>query len=106
MSGSTSWPTFNQARQRQELMDRMMLRLGVDFPIAIGVDKGHAFVQARSKCRNCLHESECRVWLDTSGTRPVLPDFCPNVCFFRRCGLLGAYGLWRERYLPDRPSSQ
>ena len=26
------WPTFNQVRHRQELMDQMMLRLGLIFP--------------------------------------------------------------------------
>ena len=92
MSGSASWPTFNQVRHRQELMDQTMLRLGVDLLTAIGIDKGSAFVHARSKCRACLHESECRVWLDANGTRPTPPDFCSNACFFRRCGLLGTHG--------------
>ena len=96
------WPTFNQLRHRPELMDQMILRLGVDLPSAIGVVKGEAFVQARSTCRNCPNESACWVWLDEAGTRPIPPDFCPNVCFFRQCGLLGSYGLWRERRLPDR----
>ena len=96
------WPTFNKVRHRPELMDQMILRLGVDLPSAIGVVKGEAFVQARSTCRNCPNESACWVWLDEAGTRPIPPDFCLNVCFFRRCGLLGSYGLWRERRLPDR----
>jgi hypothetical protein len=100
---STSWPTFNQVRHRQALMDQMMSRLGVDILTAIGVEKGSAFVEARSKCRRCLHESECRVWLDANGTRPMPPNFCPNACFFHRCGLLGAYGLWRERRVPGEP---
>jgi hypothetical protein len=94
---STSWRAFTQGFQRQELMDQMMLRLGVDLVTAVGVDKGAAFVEARSKCRHCPHESECRVWLTASEARPVLPGFCPNGCFFQRCGLLGAHGLWRER---------
>jgi hypothetical protein len=93
----TAWPTFDQVRRRQELMDQMMHRLGVDPLAAIGIDKGRAFIQARSKCRHCLHESECRVWLDLSRALPLPPDFCPNGGFFQRCGLLGAYGLGRER---------
>ncbi len=97
---STRWPTFNQAHRRQELMDHMMQRAGVDVLTAIGVDDGRAFVEARARCRTCLHESECRNWLESSETLLLLPDFCPNANFFRTCGLLGFYGLWRER----RPS--
>jgi hypothetical protein len=106
---SASWPAFKEARRRNELMDAMMSRFGVDLITAIDVDNGNAFVQARSKCRSCCHESECRAWLNADETRFLPPDFCPNACFFRRCGLLGAYGLWRERRLslsrPDQHRS-
>jgi hypothetical protein len=98
---STSWRAFTHGRHRQELMDEMMLRLGVDLPTAVGVDRGAAFVEARSKCRHCVHESECRAWLAANKARPAPPGFCPNACFFQRCGLLGTHGLWRERRGPD-----
>ena len=101
MPRSTSWPTFNQVRHRQELMDHMIERLGVDVLTAIDMEGGCAFVQARARCRNCLHESGCRLWLDSSTASPFPPDFCPNANFFRKCGLLGAYGLWRERHIAD-----
>jgi len=96
MTASTRWPTFNQVRRRQELMDEMMERLGVDVLTAVRADNGQGFVQARARCRDCLHESECRLWLDSSPILPLPPAFCPNAKFFRSCGLLGAYGLWRE----------
>lgn len=96
MAISTRWPMFNQVLHRQELMDEMIERLGVDVLTAVRKDNGQAFVRARTRCRYCLHESECRQWLDSSPILPLPPDFCPNANFFRSCGLLGAYGLWRE----------
>jgi hypothetical protein len=97
MAGSTRWPMFNQVRRRQDLMDEMMERLGVDVLTAVRKGNGQGFVGARTRCRGCLHESECRLWLDSSPKLPIPPDFCPNANFFRWCGLLGVYGLWRER---------
>ena len=96
MPASGQWPVFTKARRRHELMDHMMQRLGVDVLIAIGLEKGQAFVRARAQCRQCPHESKCRVWLTSSKQAPQPPDFCPNTCFFHKCGLLGSYGLWRE----------
>ena len=101
MPSSPRWPIFNEVRRRQELMDHMMQRLGVDVLVAVRANEGQAFVEARAKCRNCLHESACRNWLESPGTLPFPPDFCPNADFFRTCGLLGCYGLWRERRIAD-----
>jgi len=100
MSALTRWPMFNQVRRRQALMDEMMERLGVDVLIAVRMDNGQGFVRARARCRDCLHESECRQWLDSSPILPMPPAFCPNAEFFRACGLLGAHGLWREGQNP------
>jgi hypothetical protein len=91
------WAMFNQVRRRHAFMDRMMSRLGIDMLTAVRIDQGRAFVDARTKCRNCEHEAECRAWLESPETRPLLPGFCPNAGFFHRCGLFGAYGLGRER---------
>jgi hypothetical protein len=92
-----AWPRFDRVRRKQELMDRMMHRLGVDPLTAVRIDDGRAFVSARARCRDCTHESECRVWLDRPHAAPLPPDFCPNGDFFEECGLLGAHGLGRER---------
>jgi hypothetical protein len=84
MSTSTPlWPTRKQVLLRQELMDRMMQTSGVDVPSAVRVDGGLAFVEARAKCRFCLHEDACCAWLGFSEGLQMPPDFCPNASFFR-----------------------
>ena len=65
-------------------MDRMMQKRGVDPDAARCVDGGLAFLEARAKCRYCLHEEECRRWL-TIGAPRRSPDFCPNTEFFQTC---------------------
>jgi hypothetical protein len=75
------WPTREQLRRRYELMDWMMRRQGVDTKAARRVDGGLAFLEARAKCRYCLHEEECRRWLTIRSPRRS-PDFCPNTTFF------------------------
>lgn len=74
------WPTQEQLRRRYELMDRMMQVRGVDVPAALRAD-GLAVIEARAKCRYCLHEEACRRWL-TIRARRTSPDFCPNAAFF------------------------
>jgi hypothetical protein len=81
------WPTKQQLRRRYALMDRMMQKRGVDTDTARRVDGGLAFVEARAKCRYCLHEEECRRWLTIKSPRRA-PRFCPNAIFFESC--LGA----------------
>jgi Family of unknown function (DUF6455) len=76
------WPTRDELRQRYELMDQMMETCGVDVPAAIRMDGGLAFIEARAKCRYCLHEGVCRHWLASEDERGPA-DFCPNTAFFR-----------------------
>jgi hypothetical protein len=78
------WPTLEQIRRREELMDRMMRKRGVDVLAALCVDGGLAFMEARAKCRFCLHEEACRRWLTIKAPRRS-PDFCPNAAFFSSC---------------------
>lgn len=73
-----------QLSRRQELMDLMMQKRGVDGYAASHVDGGLAFLKARAKCRYCLHEEACRRWL-TIRTPRTSPDFCPNTAFFMTC---------------------
>ena len=77
------WPTLKQISRRHALMDRMMRTSGVDVPAAVRVDGGLAFIEARAKCRYCLHEGVCRDWLEASEGLQTPPDFCPNARFFR-----------------------
>ena len=76
------WPTKDELRQRYDLMDAMMEAQGVDVLAALRVDGGLAFIEARAKCRYCLHEGVCRHWLASEGRRG-LADFCPNLAFFQ-----------------------
>ncbi len=78
------WPTREELRQRYALMDQMMETQGVDDLAALRVDGGLAFIEARAKCRYCLHEGVCRQWLASEGQRGTA-DFCPNLTFFRSC---------------------
>ena len=78
------WPTEEQLRRRNELMDRMMQKRGVDTDVARRVDGGLALKEARAKCRYCLHEETCRRWLTIKAPR-TSPDFCPNAVFFLTC---------------------
>ena len=83
MENSTSlW--LKKIRRRQDLMDSVMERCEVDPLAAVRVESGEAFFLARAKCRQCLHEDDCRNWwLETSGSLP--PNFCPNADFLRAC---------------------
>jgi hypothetical protein len=76
---------FNRIFHQVELMDRMMDVVGVNPAIAVRVDKGAAWYEARTNCISCCHECECRNWLECSDGLAVPPDFCPNAAFFRRC---------------------
>ncbi len=75
------WPTAEELRQRHALMDEMMEKRGVDVPAALRADGGLAFIEARAKCRYCLHEGVCRRWLAGDGQQGP-DDFCPNAAFF------------------------
>ena len=80
------WPMFREALRRQELMDDMMERCGVDLPGAIHSDRGQSFAEARAKCRSCLSVRTCREWLlAPRGEFSSPPDFCPNARYFRTC---------------------
>ena len=86
-----SWPMFNRIFHQVELMDRMMERIGVNPGVAVRIDKGIAWYEARTKCLSCCHERECRHWLEGSEVLEGPTDFCPNVAFFRRCAEIGAH---------------
>ncbi|MGA7457439.1 MAG: DUF6455 family protein [Methyloceanibacter sp.] len=75
------WPSPDEERQRQELMDQMMQVRGVDVVAASQVDGGLALLEAIGKCRLCGDERACRHWLAREpGSTPQ--DFCPNADFF------------------------
>jgi adenine-specific DNA glycosylase len=83
----TSTPSWlKEVLRRQELMDSVMQKSGVDVLTAIRADNGQAFFEARTKCRVCPHERDCRNWwLESCETLRLPPNFCPNANFFRAC---------------------
>ena len=72
--------TTHHWKRQHDLMDAMMLRVGVD--ILAAVNRG-GFVKARATCRCCQDLCACQDWLleETSKTREP-PAFCPNLPFF------------------------
>jgi hypothetical protein len=92
-----SW--LKQVVRRQELMDSVMQKSGVDVLTAIRADDGQAFFEARAKCRVCTHERDCRNWwLESSEGTRLPPNFCPNANFFSACK--------RENHLLSRDPSR
>ena len=79
---SRYWPTFEQTLSRQRLMDEMMETCDVDMLSLVRRDGGLAFLEARTKCRYCLHENACRGWLRFTPVAERAPDFCPNAEIF------------------------
>jgi hypothetical protein len=78
-------PTPREMIHRQEAMDDMMARCGVDLLALIGKDGGKSYVEARSRCRGCSTVKACCDWLlTTDDSTPSEPqDFCPNSGLFR-----------------------
>jgi Family of unknown function (DUF6455) len=84
-NASRWWPTREEVLRRRHLMRRMMQLCEVDTATAACIDGGLAFHIAETKCRFCLQEAACRLWLDSDEGPRVPPDFCPNAGFFRLC---------------------
>jgi len=83
---TSQWPMFSKVLRRQELMDDMIERCGVDVLDLIRKDRGQSFAEARAKCRLCPRVGTCRQWLlSPDGELSWPPDFCPNARVFRTC---------------------
>jgi hypothetical protein len=76
---------FHHVLRRQELMDEVMEASHVDVVAVIRLELGQRFMDARSKCRRCIHETQCRDWLCSPEMKSDPPDFCPNAAIFRMC---------------------
>lgn len=79
------WPALNRIFRQAALMDRMMAQVGVEPIVAVRIDQGTAWYEARTKCIECLSEQACRRWLDCGNAMSSPPSFCPNAEFFRQC---------------------
>jgi len=80
-----SWPIFSRVLRQAELMDRMMDRVGASPSVAVRLESGMAWYEARTRCIDCVHDQRCRDWLQSASPSSAEPDFCPNAQFFREC---------------------
>jgi hypothetical protein len=80
-----SQPLLDRILRQAELMDRMMVRVGVDACAAARLDRGMARYEARLACIECASERECLAWLARSpgSASPQPPEFCRNSEFLR-----------------------
>ena len=79
------WPVYNRVFRQAELLDRMLARMGASPSIVVRRDSGMAWCEARTRCINCVHEHQCRAWMETDETTGTEPEFCPNMQFFLEC---------------------
>ncbi len=80
-----SAPVFNRVFRQAELMDAMMQRAGVRPAVAVRIDQGMGWYDARTRCIDCVAEQHCRKWLESADATVEPPEFCPNARFFRQC---------------------
>ena len=80
-----SWPLFNRVFRQAARMDRMMDRVGVSPSVAVRLESGMAWYEARTRCIDCVNEQSCRNWLESASPLSAAPDFCPNAQFFQEC---------------------
>ncbi len=80
-----SWPMLNRILRQAKLMDRMMSRLGVNPAVAVRIDRGATFYEARRRCIDCRWVGACRDWLTSSEAPPASAKFCRNAAFFEEC---------------------
>jgi hypothetical protein len=95
------WPTLEQVLRRQRLIDQMMETCAVDALSVVRKDGGLAFLEARTKCRYCLHENACREWLRFTTDAERAPAFCPNAEFFASCRREFDLAELRQEHLVD-----
>ncbi len=82
-----SFPIFNRVQTQAATMDRMVEKVGVDPLVAVRVENGMAWYEARTRCLECRSAERCTAWLDctTHDGDADVPDFCPNNRFFQKC---------------------
>jgi hypothetical protein len=97
------WPVYNRVFRQAELMDRMLMRMGASASVAVRRDNGMAWYVARTRCIDCVHERQCRAWLEHAGPCGEEPEFCPNMQFFQECRPAGATALTPTAALASPP---
>lgn len=82
-----SYPVFQRVLDQAAQMDRMIARIEVGPAVAVRVDNGMAWYEARTRCLECRSSEDCRAWLDRTAAREASGGaaFCPNSAFFGAC---------------------
>ncbi len=76
------WSQYNRVISHADLMDRVMEKMHVSKSVAVRINSGAAFQDARKKCIGCVYTNQCRRWLETENSKA--PQ-CPNLDFFNQC---------------------
>lgn len=74
------WPQTQRVWRQFDQLDLVMQRTGVVPVVAARKDGGKAMAQARNRCLACLHQVQCRSFLDHDNTAAIM-EFCPNAEF-------------------------
>ncbi len=78
-------PMLDHVVRQAATMDKMMKVVGVNPLIAVRIEAGAAFFEARSRCIDCRARAQCRGWLAATRPDAGTPPFCPNTAFFATC---------------------
>ncbi len=79
------WPILSRVFRQSALMDRMMAKVGASPAVAVRVDRGMAWYEARTRCIECTKAPVCQRWLEGVDSAAAPSEFCPNATFFRAC---------------------
>lgn len=80
-------PMVDHVMQREERLQTLVERLGIDIGRLVRADHGTTLAKANWNCIRCPHPNACLDWLNAraAGLSVNRPHFCPN------CELLSAY---------------
>lgn len=81
-----SRPMVSHVAQREQRLEQMLQRLGVDISRFRRDGHGATFEKASWNCVRCAQPNACQEWFEKLGRGPMVPPhFCPN------CDLLRPY---------------
>lgn len=75
---------FKRMVDHADLMDRMMLKLGVRGKLAEHANAGSVMRRAANRCLSCEHGGECKTWLEGHDDAREAPAYCRNHDLFAR----------------------
>ena len=74
-----SRPMVNHVKQREQRLDKMLERLGVDISRLRRDRHGTTYEIASWNCVRCAHPNACSDWFEKAGQEQTTPPhFCPN----------------------------